>query len=736
MIKLLILPLELFFQINTYLDRNDRLECCTVSSKFYAVFKPVLFYNITLTSLLDFMTVIHQVYTQNISLTFTHQIIINCTLPTQDNRFISLLYYCRNLEYLTIGRSFWINQLISGYDDNEVFGGFPMLYCLKHLTVECEGFVSVEDLYTLLSCCPNVKTIILKQLLKITLPKELEKVHNLYCPKLEELYLDHEVAEEDILNNLIDFENETRTTALRDPTKSFKKMRIFHVGLWDDFVILLNYMSFKYPSLEELEINFHPSWQERREYNDLVEVGIFKKAINAFMKKCLDIKVIKFNNVCWADLLFRSQFNSRSFYSQVYLHSDIGISSKTYNILMISSATHITKLDLNFSSVTFLKNNIKDFQRCIKLKNLKLSFIEDDQVLDINIILDVCLRLESLAMDNATLDCKPTKRYTGVLLFPLHQNFLKLTLTRCNFNNTLWLYLEEKCPNLSALDIRFCTHCQGVSIIIYFPKHRFTSIIIQHLRILSPSVVTMNEMKSKEMTASSILHQKKIIEFITIRRFHSTHPDHFIARGPLTFINPKVRLTRSMTKYIDQNGGSLKRLIQTIRVKEYSYTLTEFGYSDDISLNQQVQPLPFSPRILKYYIHLIPGFDQTYIPLESINSIEFLDSRQIAYFRKDGVDIPNEQDMKQLDILYSDVRNKLYFIPPTPVLSLRNPLTPSPSASSSSSSSSTLPSLSSSLLSPSLFDNIIQLEEDRRSHIMIDIYSTMELKINDKWIIF
>lgn len=687
--NLISLPLEIIVEINRYLTNKDRFECTLVCWHLNSFFHQLLYQSLSFRSRFEFILRSNELVKMSYNYNYIRFLEVNDS-GMQNDHFKNFLSKCHNLNKLTIGSHFWGNILMEGFDGEAVFQGFPIMESLATLELDCTEGISIEDIYKLLALCPHLKVLLCKRLLKITLPNELEMVHNAFCPELEEIYLDHQFADESLLNS--DFFTQ-ELPEIKNQALSLKKFGVFHGGLWDDFNTLLKYMANKYPLMEELSIKFHPSWQEENgSYSDMIDIPEFIASIDQFVKNCRNIKILDVKDVCWVDRILRQRLQSREFLKHITIDFVLGVSTNLFNLLVLSSFPHVKSLNITLPSVAFFQENYRDLRRCNFLTRLRLSF-KWSQLLSINLIIDTSSQLETLELDNVNLDCIHNERNQRPRIIPHHTNLTNLNLTRCNFTNRLWVYIEKKCPNLKQLQIFCCTLCHGKSIILHFPQHCFRSIIINHLRILSPPV---NDIKYIEeaLEYNTISYKKEVLEFITVRRLHSNHPNPSIARGPAHYVKSDMCQTRSMEKELIESGGPYIQKTQTLKVDRYNYQHNVPGF---LQVRHQLQEEQSRDS---YTI----GYDRSYIPLETIALYHYLSPREIQYFRNNNVDIPNVGDMARLTADLDFVPRNVRFRNPHSKLAICKPTATS-------------------------------LAQELKPHLLVDVYRIMELKINGKWII-
>ncbi|ORX54505.1 hypothetical protein DM01DRAFT_1335639 [Hesseltinella vesiculosa] len=690
---LLSLPVEVIIEVNQWMEKRDRMECCYVSRQTRRLFQPLLVTTIHIRNIVQLYLLQDQLLASPWLADNVQQIEINMS-PINATQFSVFLHLIPRLQTLILGAPFWSSffhrQQHIQHNNFDMYT--PMVY-LTSLYLECAELEAIDDVLPLLRKCGHLKSLACMSLLRTTLPQEMEMVHEA-CPCLESVYLDHRRAIVDALGEP-EMDAVLDMQLVRQPSLTLTSFGLFHNGLWDDAVPWMHYWAAKYPNLKKLTISFHPSWFDHSGYHDLIDIHALEDAIALFLDACLLLTSLTLENVCWADKVFRHLFGQQldgQVHDRVsaispatpacqrlrHLHmtSRTGVSDCCMGLMVLTVGYALRALDLTMYLDSVLPNSRirnhnllfwRDLHQCRCLTTLNLTvYMPRKDALGLFWLLLSCPHLTTLSVSHCILDWLSNGyRYARTLdSHPL----LRLNLDHSTVSNHSLRQLGQICKQWCALDMYLSIVCCGHSegLVLDFPSHRFRSIRLCHVRLFVQDQLL------------------KILGFVTVRRWQKTnsHPTSMLARDGRP---------ASSAPTLAPDGPGMRTRQQAALERSKAFVIKV--KSARISHNLQLSPI----IINRGHNLAASSFGQGSVDFqryEFADDVKWLSSTYVHYYRSCGIGLPTAHDF---------------------------PLVPSYDEDSALEKFKVLDT------HPS--------EAHENGHLLINVYSLSELKINGKWVI-
>lgn len=497
------LPNETFSQIVDSLPFQDQKSCMLISHAWHDRFQSIVLKNLFITSRQDFKQFIYKLDLSQQTLPvplglLIRRLTLGPRVGVTNSEFHLLPIYCPFLEHLDFNRALW---KYFNYTYNikrwTYLARFPCMQRLK-LTVPIlrdtgRNLIQLEisptmvdelhdvSIISLLNYTPNLIDLKLSSGIK-TSPNisisEFESIHTL-CPRLEQLDLcsfNARLLSKD--SYLVDIE----TLPIAG---SLKQLRL---NLSINSEEYLNYWAHKYPHLQSLHLRLR--LLEPEYYHEQVE------GENSIMKESFTAMASRFTKL----VKLTGQFDEKYFPCDVFLrgmnnremqHVSIDFfnfdyirrNARNFKILMNRSIGSLTHLEIDSwdRSWDYEQDILIPMGKCTRLETLLLSPQPGTLTeFDIDVILDYCTELRSLALKNTYNlfvrdDVNKTRKH-GLQAFSLEHSMV---------NNQLFDYLAARCPDLTKLKLMHMTkpYDNDIHLKILMPNHSFYSIQITGLML-------------------------------------------------------------------------------------------------------------------------------------------------------------------------------------------------------------------------------------------------------------
>ncbi|KAI8387041.1 hypothetical protein BD560DRAFT_383562 [Blakeslea trispora] len=518
---MIVLPTEILIQIASYLDATDKIASLSTCHSWHEAFRYSLYHTISVKSF-DQFKILHEALQvslrdsiipnghaiKHLSVQSRKPICFQKKWPEPKLPYLlleSLPELCPNLESLDFDPTSW--KMCVSYctlDSWKRMRKIPTLACLNEaflslqylggtltsITIESHILVDVSThnrLSSIFSLTPYLEELTIRgersegPALKLNL-LDIELLHSL-LPKLKKL---------SIIGNTIQMPIGSDKLVAQQITRCLEasELRYLHWDTHHTPYIWLLYIAYKYSNLQHLQLDVHYDSHEILNKTSQIEEELFLNLV----RKCRHIEILALSCPTmdrWLNLPFLTLLKGNQRLSQIcfpiqkanQIKNDTQFKFVAEHISPFVTMLEIDqwRFNMNLSNTFRL---LKSFQR---LTYLKLKCDTYHHEYDLQYLLDVCPKLETLVLEWGTLLVPSPSGYENQIK---KHRLAEIYLTFVAFETHLFDYLSRTCRSLKVLSMKKCKQLSDSNnmasqtvICLNMPHHDLDTIVLDGIRL-------------------------------------------------------------------------------------------------------------------------------------------------------------------------------------------------------------------------------------------------------------